>query len=156
MRNIVTRTEYDNRKQNIMQKIKADGVSEAEAESTVETNLPKSENYQSRLLKLIPTEVIGVYIFISGLLEGYQGGKYTLLYWIIFGLLFIINPIYLRYVTNVRNKKQLVVCTVGFAVWVLSLGNSFIIIGGDVVFSRLLGSIILALYTLVVPIFFKD
>ena len=157
MRNIMTSSEYQMMKENITQKIEENNVGAAEAAVIVEKNLPKNENYQSRLLKLIPTEVVGVYIFINGILPaGSSENKYIILQWVIFGLLFIINPFYLRYASAVTNKKQIVICTIGFAVWAFSLGNSFMVIGSDPAFSRLLGSIILALYTLVVPIFINE
>lgn len=157
MRNIMTSSEYQMMKENITQKIEENNVGAAEAAVIVEKNLPKNENYQSRLLKLIPTEVVGVYIFINGILPaGSSENKYIILQWVIFGLLFIINPFYLRYASAVTNKKQIVICTIGFAVWAFSLGNSFMVIGSDLAFSRLLGSIILALYTLVVPIFINE
>ena len=115
MRNIMTLSEYTQKKENITQKMKENNVSEAEAKEVLESNLPKSDNYQSRLLKLIPTEIVGVYIFINGLLPvDPVGNKYIILQWIIFGLLFIINPLYLRYASAVTNKKQIVICTVGF------------------------------------------
>jgi len=144
-------------KENITRKIKENNVGSAEAAAVAEKNMPPGENYQSRLLKLIPAEVVGVYIFIIGLLPvDPVGSKYVILQWVIFGLLFIINPLYLRYASAVTNKKQIVICTIGFAVWAFSLGNSFMIIGNDPDFSRILGSIILALYTLILPIFISE
>lgn len=153
----MTSSESQLMKENITQKIKENNVGETEAAVVVEKNMPKDENYQSRLLKLIPTEVVGVYIFINGIIpDDSSGNKFIILRWVIFGLLFIINPFYLRYASAVSNKKQIVICTIGFAVWAFSLGNSFMIIGNDPAFSRILGSIILALYTLVVPIFLNE
>lgn len=153
MRNILTMSEYQKMKETVTQKIKENNVSDEDTQ-VVANNLPKADNYQSRLLKLIPTEVVGVYIFINGLLPANAtDDKYTVLQWIIFGLLFIINPFYLRYVSAVTNKKQILICTISFAVWVFSLNNSFMVVGGDADFTRIISSIILALYTLAVPIF---
>lgn len=161
MRNIRTSAEYNLVKKTMVKKIEENNVSKDEAEAVIEKNLPKAENYQSLLLKLIPTEVVGAYIFISGLLPvdnavGSIDSKYKILHWIIFGLLFIINPLFLRYASSVTNKKQIIICTFGFAVWAFSLGGPFMIIGSDQTFSRLIGSIILAIYTLIVPMFLKE
>jgi hypothetical protein len=165
MRNIRTSSEYNELKETFTQKIAENDVSKSEAKAIVEKNLPKAENYQSIVLKLIPTEVVGAYIFISGLIPQANSGlansgnvedKYRILHWIIFGLLFIINPLYLRYASSVTNKKQIIICTLGFAVWAFSLGNPFMTIGGNPDFSRLIGSIVLALYTLIVPMFLKE
>jgi hypothetical protein len=160
MRNIRTSAEYNLVKQTMTQKIEENNVSKAEAKAVIEQNMPKAENYQSLLLKLIPTEVVGAYIFISGLLpidnpESIDS-KYKILHWIIFGLLFVINPLFLRYASSVTNRKQIIICTLGFAVWAFSLGGPFMTIGSDQNFSRLIGSIILALYTLIVPMFLKE
>jgi len=160
MRNIRTSAEYNLVKKTMVKKIEENNVSKDEAEDVIEKNLPKAENYQSLLLKLIPTEVVGAYIFISGLLplenDGVIDSKYKILHWIIFGLLFIINPLFLRYASSVTNNKQIIICTFGFAVWAFSLGGPFMTIGPDQTFSRLIGSIILALYTLIVPMFLKE
>lgn len=164
MRNIRTFAEYNQAKETITQKIEENNVSKADAQAIAEENIPKAENYQSIVLKLIPTEVVGAYIFIIGLLPVADkttdlvsvDKKYIILHWIIFGLLFIINPLYLRYASSVTNKKQIIICTIGFAVWAFSLGNSYMTFGNDSSFSRLIGSIILALYTLIVPMFLKE
>jgi len=165
MRNIRTSSDYDELKKTFTQKIAENNVSSTEAQAIVEKNLPKAENYQSIVLKLIPTEVVGAYIFISGLIpqanselanSGSVDDKYRTLHWIIFGLLFIINPLYLRYASAVTNKKQIIICTFGFAVWAFSLGGTFMTIGQDPDFSRLIASIVLALYTLIVPMFLKE
>jgi len=157
MRNILTYSEHARMKEDVIQKIKKNDVNDEEAQ-TVTQGLPQADNYQSRLLKLIPTEVVGVYIFINGLLpEGIDGQKkYLVLQWAILGILFFINPLYLWYVSNVTNKKQLVICTIGFAVWAFSLNSSFMTIGGDKSFTQVLSSITLALYTLIVPMFLND
>lgn len=157
MRNIRTSAEYNQVKETMTQKIEENNVSKSDAKAIVEKNLPKAENYQSIVLKLIPTEVVGAYIFIIGLLPLENGdNKYRILHWIIFGLLFVINPLYLRYASSVTNKKQIIICTIGFAVWAFSLGGTFMTIGEDPNFSRLIGSIVLALYTLIVPMFLRE
>ena len=153
----MTMSEYRQKKVNITQKMKEDNVNEADANEVLESNLPKSDNYQSRLLKLIPTEIVGVYIFISGLIPSEpKATKYGNLLLIVFGLLFIINPLYLRYAADVTNKKQIWICTIGFAVWVFSLGNPYMVIGPDPNYSRIIGSIVLAIYTLIVPMFLSE
>jgi len=157
MRNIVTNKDYDQRKINLSLKMIENNVNEIEAAAIVDKNLIKPDNYQSKLLKLIPTEVVAVFIFISGLIgNDIYDKKYLILKWAVFGFLFIINPFYLRFVSNVTNLKQLIICTLGFAVWFFSLGNNFMTIGNDPDFSQMLGSVILALYTLIVPIFLQE
>lgn len=159
MRNILTNSEYNKTKSVLSQKMTQNNIAEPEANSVVENNIPKADNYQSKLLKLIPTEVIGVYIFINGVIQSSDIEKQTLIIvqYIVISILFIVNPVYLRYAANVTNKKQLIICTIGFVVWVLSLGNPFFAnTQNSIDLFNLIGTITLPLYTLFVPIFIRE
>lgn len=156
MRNIVSFNDYQKMRQSIELKIKENAVTSEDADNVLNENLPKPDNYQTRLLKLIPTEVVAVYVFISGLIQGGEGSNYDILRWVVFGILFLINPFYLRYVTNVTNIRQIIICTIGFAVWVFSLGDYYQMIGHDLKFMQIVGSVVLALYTLLVPMFIRE
>ena len=113
-----------------------------------------SNDYKGKLLKLIPAEVVAAYVFIDGIIQSSSISVHTLniVQWAAFGFLFFINPIYLYKVSNVNHKLQLFFSTIGFAVWVFALGGPFLTLGSkDLV--HLLGSIVLAMYTLLIPIF---
>jgi uncharacterized membrane protein YdfJ with MMPL/SSD domain len=60
-------------------------------------------DYKDRLVKLIPSEIITAYVTLKGLINGAgeQGNKQLLLR-IVFGILVIMNPLYLYYVTNMK------------------------------------------------------
>lgn len=117
---------------------------------------PADVDYKGKLLRLIPSEVVAAYVFIEGVL----GGNVTdpalmgVVHWVTFGVLLVITPLYLYRVMEVTNRAQLVVSTIGFAVWVFALGGPFLSLA-DAAQIRVLGAVVLALYTLVVPIFVK-
>lgn len=120
---------------------------------------PGIDDYKSKLIKLIPTEIVATYIFIDGIIKssGINDGASTLIQWSVFGLLFFINPAYLYKVSGVNHRQQLLVSTIGFGVWVFALGGPFLTLltteERPIVY--LLGSIVLALYTLIIPILIK-
>ncbi len=111
-------------------------------------------DYKDRLVKLIPSEIITAYVTLKGLITGAgeQGNK-TLLLWIVFGILVVMNPLYLYYVTNVKKAGQIVFSSIAFILWVLVIGGTFTTILG---FSaEYIGSILLVLYTLFIPFVYK-
>jgi hypothetical protein len=100
------------------------------------------------LLKLIPSEVIAVHVFIQGVMPR--------VFWptlVVFLLLVGITPLYLYWAMGVRSRPQLVVSTLSLVVWIYALGQ------GPFRFMRApwgepwYGSVMLALWTLVPPMF---
>jgi hypothetical protein len=111
-------------------------------------------DYKDRLVKLIPSEIITAYVTLRGLINGAgeQGNKQLLL-WIVFGILVIMNPLYLYYVTNVKKAGQIVFSSIAFILWVMVIGGTFTTILG---FSaEYIGSIMLVIYTLFIPFVYK-
>jgi hypothetical protein len=111
-------------------------------------------DYKDRLVKLIPSEIITAYVTLKGLINGAgeQGNKQLLL-WIVFGILVVMNPLYLYYVTNVKKAGQIVFSSIAFVLWVLVIGGTFNTIFG---FSaEYIGSILLVIYTLFIPFVYK-
>ena len=111
-------------------------------------------DYKDRLVKLIPSEIITAYVTLKGLINGAgEEGNKQLLLWIIFGILVVMNPLYLYYVTNVKKAGQIVFSSIAFVLWVLVIGGTFTTILG---FSaEYIGSILLVLYTLFIPFVYK-
>lgn len=115
---------------------------------------PSVNDYKERLVKLIPTEIITAYVTIKGLISGstVQGNK-QLLIWIVFGVLLVINPLYLFYVTQVKKPGQIVFSSIAFVLWVMVIGGTF---GNILGFPpEFLGSILLVIYTLFIPFVYK-
>ena len=124
--------------------------------NAVPLNLPSNQvnNFKDRLVKLIPSEIVTAYITIQGIIKGAEiKGDENALLWCVFIVLLIITPLYLYYATNVRKWGQIILTTVGFIIWV-------IVIGGPIQYilaypAEFVGSIILILYTLFIPVLYK-
>jgi hypothetical protein len=88
--------------------------------------IPVADKYGDRLIKYIPSEVVGVYVAVDALLKtaGNQIPK-DALGWIVFGFLLVMTPIYLWRMQNVRKSKNLAIATLSFIVWVFTLGGPF-------------------------------
>ncbi|MCD4814236.1 hypothetical protein K8S19_11160 [bacterium] len=104
------------------------------------------QNYQDRLLKLIPTEIIGAYLFLQGVVPTEHARWGTT---VIALILCIMTPFYLKRIQNVNRISQRVVTTISFIVWVYSLGGPFFLWG---VYEAWIGSALLVLWTMTVPL----
>lgn len=132
----------------------------AQREGEPATTTP--DNYASQIVKLIPVEIIGVYLGISNLIEGQKITDATAaqtVQWVVFFAILIITPFYLYRAAGVTDKLQIAVATFSFIVWALSLGGPFSsyfdhrLTGGLTI--KFLGGIILMIYSLIVPIFYR-
>jgi hypothetical protein len=100
------------------------------------------------LLKLIPSEIIAVHVFVQGVMPRTFWPSF-----VVFLLLAGITPLYLYWAMGVRSRPQLVVSTLSLVVWIYALGQ------GPFRFMRApwwepwYGSVLLALWTLVPPMF---
>lgn len=160
-REIVTKKDVQN-SQNILKTltskdVKFDGIFIKTGVEVDESEILK-DDYKTKLLKLIPAEIVGAYIAIDSIIKGNMAtletsNVYKIITWLVFGLLFILTPLYLKKLGNVSKASQLIFSTVAFAIWVMTLGGPFIFLLGNLTFT--LGSIILILYTLLIPFFYK-
>ena len=125
--------------------------------STAKNLIPKEDDYQSKLLKYIPTEVVALYVTLDGIVKAafnqQLSQEYWLWLWIIFAVLLISTPLYLWRVTKVRKKKQLIISTIALVVWVFALGGAFL---SFTWYKPFYGAIILPLYTFFIPIIEAD
>jgi hypothetical protein len=111
---------------------------------------PKADNYQDRLLKLIPTEVIATYIAVDGVLKSAPSNVPALLLrWVVFVALLFATWFYLERIENVNKRQQLAISTIAFAVWVFSLGGPF---SNYQWYSSIYGAVLLPIYTFGVAI----
>jgi hypothetical protein len=116
----------------------------------------RADNYMSRVLKHIPSEIVMAYIAIDGVLRtGYDpnvwGERQMLqkLLWITLATLTVITPLWLWRVMRVRSPLQLLISTLSVVVWLFALGGPFALLGW---YKPALGAVVLPLYTLIVPI----
>ena len=119
-------------------------------------SLSDDNPYQDKLLKLIPTEIVGAYMFLSGVVSGSPDQAAAtastlddrLIMFVFFALL-VFTPLYLWRVSNVTNIAQLIVTTISYVVWVYTLGGPFSVWG---IYNPLVGSVVLVMWTLAMPL----
>jgi hypothetical protein len=108
-------------------------------------------SFLQALLKLIPSEVIAVFIFIQGVIP-----RILWPHLLTVGILMVITPLYLARVTGVRSRAQLVISTLSLAVWIYAMN------GGPVQFIKppfyepWYGAVALAVWTLIPPMFLSS
>ncbi len=113
--------------------------------------IKQENNYQSRLLKLIPSEIIAAYLVIAGFIpDGYEHSK--LLLTVITAVLLVLIPFYLIRFQAVKGAFQIVFTSFSFIVWVYSMGGPFVYYG---IHEAVFGSALLVLWTLLVPFVIK-
>jgi len=105
-------------------------------------------SFLQTLLKLIPSEVIAVHVFIQGVMPR--------TFWptLVVSLLLVgITPMYLYWAMGVRSRPQLVVSTLSLVVWIYALGQGPFRFMRSPWWEPWYGSVLLALWTLVPPMF---
>lgn len=115
-----------------------------------------ADNYMSRVLKHIPTEIVMAYITIDGVLRtsyhpNVWAERQTLqtLLWVVMAVLTVLTPFWLYRVMRVKRPKQLFISTLSVPVWLFALGGPFALQDW---YQPAFGSLILPLYTLIIPI----
>jgi hypothetical protein len=108
------------------------------------------DDFVTALLKYIPAEIVGAFVFIDGIVGTTSTDMYVR--WAVFAVLLILTPVYIWRVTNEPGKQiakaQIAVSTVAFAVWVFTIGGPFAQYSWYV--SRYAAAL-LAIYTVAIP-----
>ena len=131
------------------------GVKEIAAEQT------DFGSYLDRLMKMVPTEVIGLYLVGSGLIP--SGDSLVLTIW---SLICLIGVIAMRVwgTTDAATNKptdwtHVAISAVAFIIWLLTLGGGPFATGGVFAAAReqapYFGSLLVLAWTFFVPIFYK-
>ena len=106
----------------------------------------EDNSFLNAVLKLIPSEVVAVFIFVQGILPAS-----FLPHLVVSAVLVAMTPMYLRFAMGVRSPGQLVVSTVSMAVWIYALGQGPVRFLSSPYYEPWYGSLALALWTLVPP-----
>jgi hypothetical protein len=110
------------------------------------------DGYFDKIVKYIPADIIGAWVFAAGAINAATDVPSTPLLWIVFSVLLLVTPLWMLRWTRQPGKPptviQAVIATLAFAVWVFALGGPFAKMG---FYRPLYGSLLLALYTLLVP-----
>ena len=110
--------------------------------------IEQENSFLQVLLKLIPSEVIAVFIFIQGVMP-----RVLLPHLVIALLLVCITPVYLYWAGGVRSRQQLVISTLSLVVWVYAMGVGPLRFVRPPWYEPWHGSVALALWTLIPPMF---
>jgi hypothetical protein len=118
---------------------------------------PKEDPYFSTIIKLIPADIISVYFALFSLIRANKQNpdNNDILQLILFGVFLLITPFYLKKIAKVISMKQIILCTIAFIFWVLSLGGPVegMIIAGYT--TQFIGAILLPIYTLFIPLIYS-
>jgi hypothetical protein len=116
--------------------------------------VPSADDYSDRLVKYIPAEVVGVYLFANGTIRtaGTQIPAKAGLWagWIVFGFMAVMTPVYMSKVQNVKKKQQLLIVFFSFVVWVFTIGGPFVNLSW---YHPIWGALLLPLYTFSIATF---
>ncbi len=83
------------------------------------------DGYADRLVKLIPTEVIGVYFSMVTLLKHSKDTVAEVVPWLVFAFGALATLFYLRVTLKVLDTRQLSLSVVAFCVWAFTIGEPF-------------------------------
>lgn len=109
-----------------------------------------SEDYMGRLLKLIPSEMVAVYMAIQGFVPVEQA-KLGLS--IISLVILVLIPLYLKFIQEVKSRTQVIVSSLSFVIWLYGIGGPFVHFN---VHEPWIASAVLLLWTTFIPQFFKS
>ena len=119
-----------------------------------------TQPFANKLVKLIPTEIVGAYMVLAGIL-GYAYGASpaaqqipdpelkAILIQVVFFALLVLTPLYLWRIGRVSNLVQLVVTTISYVIWVYTLGGPFVVWG---IYHSVIGSVVLVLWSVITPL----
>src|SRR2546427_5706608 len=89
----------------------------------------KPDTWKERLFKYIPSEVVTLYLGLNTIVATAQDAP-SWLYWVIFAPGLTGTWWYMSRFQGVTSRKQLVISTIAFAVWIFALGGPFTQIKG--------------------------
>lgn len=112
-------------------------------------------DFKDRLVKLIPSEIVTAYITLQGMITA-NGNNQVLFIGIAIMSLLALTPFYLSKISKVNKVGQIIFTTLAFLVWVMASGGFHILFPSSQVFENdFLGSMILLIYTLFIPLVYK-
>jgi hypothetical protein len=114
-----------------------------------------TDSYFEKLIKYIPSDIVGAYVAIAGILST-NSNEPLWLTWAVFGALFTLTPLYVCYIKTdppgfmTSKIFHWVTSCVAFTAWVFALGGPFA--ATFTWYKPYLGSICLILVTLIIPV----
>lgn len=131
-------------------------ISKTGASAELTVGPAKSSNdFKDRLVKLIPSEIITAYITLQGLISSRESNKQLFII-IVFACLLVLTPLYLKYISKVDKIGQIVFTAIAFIIWVMASGGFKIMFPHVALFQDdFMGSILLVIYTMVIPFVYR-
>ena len=120
--------------------------------SELRDNQP-GDDFKSRLVKMIPGEVVAAYLACNTAITQFGGDKEW--YWVILGIILIVLPFYLTRVMNITDKVQIILMCIAFVIWCTTLEKPFDQWLSPSSKRQLVSTLALTLFTFIVPIFYK-
>jgi hypothetical protein len=108
--------------------------------------IEQENSFLQVLLKLIPSEVIAVFVFIQGVMPG-RFWPHVIMTLVLIGL----TPFYLSMAGGVKSKAQLVLSTLSLVVWIYAMGTGPLRFVRPPYYEPWHGAVLLAVWTLVPP-----
>ena len=113
----------------------------------------KLDGYFDKLLKYIPTEIVGAWIAITGLIKSASNIPTNTILWILLVIFTGLTALYILRQTYELKKppavKQTIISTIAFIIWVFALGKPFDSLS---FYSPVYSSIVLIIYNLIIPL----
>ena len=110
--------------------------------------IEQNNSFLQVLLKLIPSEVIAVFVFIQGVMP-----RQLLPHLVVTLLLVVLTPFYLSWAAGVGSRPQLVISTLSLVVWIYAMGIGPLRFVHAPYYEPWHGAVALAVWTLVPPMF---
>jgi hypothetical protein len=110
--------------------------------------IEQDNSFLQVLLKLIPSEVIAVFVFVQGVMP-----RQLLPHLVLTLLLVAITPFYLSWASGVRSRPQLIISTLSLVVWIYAMGIGPLRFVRAPWYEPWHGAVLLAVWTLVPPMF---
>ena len=108
----------------------------------------EADDYADKVLKLIPGEVITVYLSMMAILGNSAPPNPALVPWLVFAFGVFATWFYLRVPLKVTNRRQILVTVGAFCVWAFTLGPPF----DDLAWYKgTYAGLLLAAYTFIAP-----
>jgi hypothetical protein len=109
-------------------------------------SIEQENTFLQVLLKLIPSEVIAVFVFIQGVMPG-RFWPHLIMALVLIGL----TPFYLSMAGGVKSRSQLVLSTLSLVVWIYAMGTGPLRFIRPPYYEPWHGAVLLAVWTLVPP-----
>jgi len=109
-------------------------------------SIEQENSFLQVLLKLIPSEVIAVFVFIQDVMP-----RQLVPHLVMALVLVALTPLYLSLAAGVKSRRQLILSTLSLVVWIYAMGTGPLRFVRPPYYEPWHGAVLLAVWTLVPP-----